>query len=171
MVEAQVENAKQQAILMTLKSQVRQMKPTFILIFTLSGGSCGFLMHSAQCQDIILKHAELGGELATLYRKEEKLLSETVPDVCGAIARHIYLASPHPCYTQQFINHLINQLVRHQFLKIACQMEKKTMLGAFSLLKVIESELQGYLSATRGRVAHSLTLNLFQNMDIWETNK
>lgn len=26
------------------------------------------------------------------------------------------------------------------------------MLGAFSLLKVIESELQGYLSATKGRV-------------------
>ncbi|KAJ0112479.1 hypothetical protein Patl1_02627 [Pistacia atlantica] len=52
-----------------------------------------------------------------------------------------------------FINHLINQLARHQFLKIACLLEKKTMLGAYSLLKVIESELQGYLSATRGRVA------------------
>lgn len=52
----------------------------------------------------------------------------------------------------QFINHLINQLARHQFLKIACLLEKKTMVGAYSLLKVIESELQGYLSATRGRV-------------------
>ncbi|KAJ0053579.1 hypothetical protein Pint_02599 [Pistacia integerrima] len=51
-----------------------------------------------------------------------------------------------------FINHLINQLARHQFLKIACLLEKKTMLGAYSLLKVIESELQGYVSATRGRV-------------------
>jgi len=29
------------------------------------------------------------------------------------------------------------------------------MLGAFSLLKVIESELQGYLSATRSRVVWS----------------
>lgn len=52
----------------------------------------------------------------------------------------------------QFINHLVNQLARHQFLKIACQLEKKSMLGAYSLLKVIESELQSYLSATKGRV-------------------
>lgn len=52
----------------------------------------------------------------------------------------------------QLINHLINQLARHQFLKIACQLEKKNMLGAYSLLKVIESELQGYLSSTMGRV-------------------
>lgn len=52
----------------------------------------------------------------------------------------------------QFINHLINQLARHQLLKVACQLEKKNMLGAYSLLKVIESELQGYLSATKGRV-------------------
>ncbi|KOM49763.1 hypothetical protein LR48_Vigan08g059000, partial [Vigna angularis] len=46
----------------------------------------------------------------------------------------------------------INLLARHQFLKIACQLEKKHMLGAFSLLKVIESELQAYLSVTEGRV-------------------
>lgn len=52
----------------------------------------------------------------------------------------------------QYINHLVNQLARHQFLKIACQLEKKNMLGAYSLLKVIESELQAYLSATKGRV-------------------
>lgn len=52
----------------------------------------------------------------------------------------------------QFINHLINHVARHQFLKVACQLEKKTILGAFSLLKVIESELHGYLSATKGRV-------------------
>lgn len=37
-------------------------------------------------------------------------------------------------------------------MKMACQLEKKTMLGAYALLKVIESELQGYLSATKGRV-------------------
>jgi len=52
----------------------------------------------------------------------------------------------------QFINHLVNQLARHRFLKIACQLERKTMLAAYSLLKVIESELQGYLSAGAGRV-------------------
>ncbi|XP_017431842.2 AUGMIN subunit 3 [Vigna angularis] len=49
-------------------------------------------------------------------------------------------------------------LARHQFLKIACQLEKKHMLGAFSLLKVIESELQAYLSVTEGRVGHCLAL-------------
>lgn len=58
----------------------------------------------------------------------------------------------------QFINHLINLLARHQFLKIACQLEKKQMLGAYSLLKVIESELQSYLSATEGRVVCILTI-------------
>ena len=52
----------------------------------------------------------------------------------------------------QFINHLINHLARHQLLKIACQLEKKNMLRAYSLLKVIESELQAYLSATKSRV-------------------
>lgn len=57
-----------------------------------------------------------------------------------------------PFFFWQFINHLINQLARHQFLKIACQLEKKNMLGAFALLKVVESELQAYLSATEGRV-------------------
>lgn len=57
-------------------------------------------------------------------------------------------------FSWQFINHLVNQLARHQFLKIACQLEKKNMLGAYSLLKVIESEVQAYLSATKGRVVY-----------------
>lgn len=66
----------------------------------------------------------------------------------------------------QFIGHLTNQLARHQFLKIACQLEKKTMLGAFSLLKVIELELQGYLSATKGRVVnkHLTNISLFYHI-------
>ncbi|CAL9065141.1 unnamed protein product, partial [Musa banksii] len=58
----------------------------------------------------------------------------------------------------QYISHLVNQLARHQFLKIACQLERKTILGAYSLLKVIESELEGYLSAGNGRVGHCLSL-------------
>jgi len=61
----------------------------------------------------------------------------------------------------QFINHLINQLARHQFLKIACQLEKKNMLGAYSLVKVIESELQAYVSATKGRVVHIIIIFFF----------
>lgn len=63
-------------------------------------------------------------------------------------------------YLLQFINHLVNQLARHQFLKIACQMERRTILGAYSLVKVIESELEGYLSAGNGRLVckHMLTV-------------
>lgn len=56
------------------------------------------------------------------------------------------------------IAHLINHLARRQFLNIACQLEKKNLLGAYSLLKVIESEIQGYLSATRGWVGWCLAL-------------
>jgi hypothetical protein len=32
------------------------------------------------------------------------------------------------------------------------------MLGAYSLIKVIESELQAYMSATKGRVVHMLVV-------------
>ncbi|KAM1987480.1 hypothetical protein ACFX15_034735 [Malus domestica] len=41
---------------------------------------------------------------------------------------------------------------------MACQLEKKNMLGAYSLLEVIESEVQPYLSATKGRVGRCLAL-------------
>lgn len=68
------------------------------------------------------------------------------------VSSHLLFPASNYLLCSQFINHLINQLARHQFLKIACQLEKKTMLGAYALLKVIESELQGYLSATKGRV-------------------
>ncbi|AQK82797.1 AUGMIN subunit 3 [Zea mays] len=53
-----------------------------------------------------------------------------------------------------FINHLVNQLARHQFLKIACQLERKNIASAYSLLRVIESELQSYLSAVNTRLGH-----------------
>ncbi|XP_022727720.1 AUGMIN subunit 3 isoform X1 [Durio zibethinus] len=154
-VEAQVENAKQQAILMAIKSQVSSDEAHIHLD-----------LHSLR-----RKHAELVGELSNLYHKEEKLLSETIPDLCWELAQlqdtyilqgdydlkvmrqEFYISRQKP-----FINHLINQLARHQLLKIACQLEKKNMLGAYSLLKVIESELQAYLSATKGRVGHCLAL-------------
>ncbi|KAJ9169832.1 hypothetical protein P3X46_017981 [Hevea brasiliensis] len=154
-VEAQVENAKQQAILMALKSQITSDEAHIHLD-----------LHTLR-----RKHAELVGELSNLHHKEEKLLSETIPDLCWELAqlqdtyilqgdydlkvmRQEYYISRQKTY----INHLINQLARHQFLKIACQLEKKDMLGAYSLLKVIESELQGYLSATKGRVGRCLAL-------------
>ncbi|PSR94968.1 AUGMIN subunit like [Actinidia chinensis var. chinensis] len=154
-VEAQVENAKQQAILMTLKAQVTSDEAHIHLD-----------LHSLR-----RKHAELVGELSNLYHKEEKLISETIPDLCWELAQlqdtyilqgdydlKVMRQEYYINRQKTFIHHLINQLARHQFLKIACQLEKKTMLGAYSLLKVIESELQGYLSATKGRVGHCIAL-------------
>ncbi|KAM3731358.1 hypothetical protein ACB098_12G157200 [Castanea mollissima] len=154
-VEAQVENAKQQAILMALKSQVSSDEAHIHLDF-----------HSLR-----RKHSELVGELSNLFHKEEKLLSETIPDLCWELAQlqdtyilqgdydlKVMRQEYYIGRQKAFINHLINQLARHQFLKIACQLEKKNMLGAYSLVKVIESELQAYVSATKGRVGRCLAL-------------
>lgn len=52
----------------------------------------------------------------------------------------------------QYINHLVNQLARQCFLKIACELERKNMFRAYSLLRVIELELQSYLMAANCRV-------------------
>jgi HAUS augmin-like complex subunit 3 len=53
----------------------------------------------------------------------------------------------------QFINNLVNQLAAHQFLNIACLVEKRTKISnAYLLLKAIELELQSYLSAVDGRL-------------------
>ncbi|KAH9745760.1 AUGMIN subunit 3 [Citrus sinensis] len=145
-VEAQVENAKQQAILMTLKSQVASDEAHIHLDRHL----------------LKKKHVELVGELSNLYLTEKKLLSETIPALCWELAqlqdtyilqgdydlkvmrKEFYISRQ-----KVLIAHLINHLARRQFLNIACQLEKKNLLGAYSLLKVIESEIQGYLSATR----------------------
>ncbi|KAK0581237.1 hypothetical protein LWI29_011632 [Acer saccharum] len=154
-VEAQVENARQQAILMTLKSQVASDEAHIHLD-----------LHSLR-----RKHVELVGELSNLYHQEEKLLSKSIPDLCWELAQlqdtyilqgdydlKVMRQEFYINRQKAFINHLINQLARHQFLKISYQLEKKNMLGAYSLLKVIESELQGYLSATKGRVGRCLAL-------------
>ncbi|XP_061351202.1 AUGMIN subunit 3-like isoform X1 [Gastrolobium bilobum] len=154
-VEAQVENAKQQAVLMTLKSQVSSDEAHIHLD-----------LHSLR-----RKHSELKGELSNLYNHEEKLLSETIPDLCWELAQlqdtyilqgdyDLKVMRQEYYINQQkaFINHLIDLLARHQLLKIACQLEKKNMIGAYSLLKVIESELQAYLSATKGRVGRCQAL-------------
>ncbi|XP_065874415.1 AUGMIN subunit 3 isoform X1 [Euphorbia lathyris] len=154
-VEAQVENAKQQAVLMSLKSQITSDEAHIHLD-----------LHTLR-----RKHSELVGELSNLRHKEEKLLSETIPDLCWELAQlqdtyilqgdydlKVMRQEYYINRQKMYINHLINQLSRHQFLKLACQLETKDMLGAFSLLKVIESELQGYLSATKGRVGRCLAL-------------
>ncbi|KAJ7950566.1 AUGMIN subunit 3 [Quillaja saponaria] len=154
-VEAQVENAKQQAILMTLKSQVSSDEAHIHLD-----------LHSLR-----RKHSELVGELSSLHYREEKLLSETIPDLCWELAQlqdtyilqgdydlKVMRQEYYINRQKAFIKHLINHLARHQFLKIACELEKKNMLGAYALIKVIESELQAYLSATEGRVGRCLAL-------------
>ncbi|KAM5562942.1 AUGMIN subunit 3 [Rosa sericea] len=154
-VEAQVENAKQQAILMSLKSQVSSDEAHIHLD-----------LHSLR-----RKHSELVGELSNSYNKKEKLLSETIPDLCWELAQlqdtyilqgdydlKVMRQEYYINRQKAFINHLVNQLARHQLLKLACQLEKKHMLGAYSLLKVIESEVQAYLSATEGRVGRCLAL-------------
>lgn len=154
-VEAQVENAKQQAILMTLKSQVSSDEAHIHLDH-----------HSLR-----RKHSELKGELSNLYNHEEKLLSETIPELCWELAQlqdtyilqgdydlKVMRQEYYINRQKAFINHLINLLARHQLLKIACQLEKKHMLGAYYLLQLIESELQAYLSATEGRVGRCLAL-------------
>ncbi|KAL5657774.1 hypothetical protein ACJX0J_030937, partial [Zea mays] len=58
-----------------------------------------------------------------------------------------------------FINHLVNQLAAHLFLKIACQLEEQIKISsAYSFLKAVELELQGYFSAFDGRLGrHNLT--------------
>ncbi|GAB2282405.1 AUGMIN subunit 3 [Dionaea muscipula] len=154
-VEAQVETAKQQAILIALKSQVASDEAHIHMD-----------LHSLR-----RKHAELVGELSNLHNKEEKLLTEIIPDLCWELAElqdtyilqgdydlKVMRQEYYINRQKAFINHLISQLARHQFLKIACQLEKKTMLGAYSLLKVIESELQCYLSSTKARVGCCLAL-------------
>lgn len=70
-VEAQVENAKQQAILIALKTQVASDEAHMHLD-----------LHSLR-----RKYAELVGELSNLHQKEEKLLSETIPDICWELAQ------------------------------------------------------------------------------------
>ncbi|KAF3793672.1 AUGMIN subunit 3 [Nymphaea thermarum] len=129
-VEAQVENAKQQAVLLALKSQIASDEAHIHLD-----------LHSLR-----RKHSDLTGELSNLYMKEQKLLSE--------LMRQEYYI------TQQkvFINHLVNQLARHQFLKLACDLERETILRAHELLRVVESELDGYIRATSGRVDRCLSL-------------
>ncbi|GMN50209.1 hypothetical protein TIFTF001_019371 [Ficus carica] len=110
-VEAQVENAKQQAILMALRSQVSSDEAHIHLD-----------LHSLRFCKTYLGDYDLKVMRQEYYINRQKALA------------------------------------RHQFLKIACQLEKKNMLGAYSLLKVIESELQAYLSATKGRVGRCLAL-------------
>lgn len=154
-VEAQVENAKQQAVLLMLRSQISSDEAHI----------------HRDVHSLRRKQSELVGELSNLHRKAHKFLAETIPCLCLELAQlqdtyilqgdyDLKVMRQEHYINQQkmFINHLVNQLARHRFLKIACQLERRTMLGAYSLLKVTESELQGYLLTAAGRVGHCLAL-------------
>ncbi|KAH7675115.1 HAUS augmin-like complex subunit 3 protein [Dioscorea alata] len=154
-IEAQVDNAKQQAILSMVKSQISSDEAHI----------------HRDIQSLRRKNSELSVELANLSRKEQKFLTESIPRLCSELAQlqdtyilqgdydlKVMRQEYYIGQQKMFIHHLVNQLARHQFLKVACQLERKAMLGAYSMLKVIESELQGYLSAANGRVGHCLSL-------------
>ncbi|OEL25747.1 AUGMIN subunit 3 [Dichanthelium oligosanthes] len=113
------------------------------------------------------KGSELAGELSTLSQKVQAFVSETIPCLCSELAQlqgtyilqgdydlKVMRQEYYINRQKTFINHLVNQLARHQFLKIACQLERKNIASAYSLLRVIESELQSYLSAVNTRLGH-----------------
>ncbi|CAN6164816.1 unnamed protein product [Urochloa humidicola] len=150
-IEAQVENAKQQAILSILKAQVSSDEAHI----------------HRDIHSLRRKGSELAGELSTLSQKVQAFVSETIPCLCSELAQlqgtyilqgdydlKVMRQEYYINRQKTFINHLVNQLARHQFLKIACQLERKNMASAYSLLRVIESELQSYLSAVNARLGH-----------------
>jgi len=150
-IEGQVENAKQQAILSILKSQVSSDEAHI----------------HRDIHSLRRKGSELAGELSTLSQKVQAFLSETIPCLCSELAQlqgtyilqgdydlKVMRQEYYINRQKTFINHLVNQLARHQFLKIACQLERKNIASAYSLLRVIESELQSYLSAVNTRLGH-----------------
>ncbi|KAF8697988.1 hypothetical protein HU200_035491 [Digitaria exilis] len=150
-IEAQVENAKQQAILSILKAQVSSDEAHI----------------HRDIHSLRRKGSELAGELSTLSQKVKAFVSETIPCLCSELAQlqgtyilqgdydlKVMRQEYYINRQKTFINHLVNQLARHQFLKIACQLERKNIASAYSLLRVIESELQSYLTAVNTRLGH-----------------
>ncbi|KAG8077130.1 hypothetical protein GUJ93_ZPchr0006g41702 [Zizania palustris] len=154
-IEAQVENAKQQAVLSILKSQVSSDEAHI----------------HRDIHSLRRKGSELAGELSTLSQKVQAFVSETIPCLCSELAQlqgtyilqgdydlKVMRQEYYINRQKMFISHLVNQLARHQFLKITCQLERKNIDSAYSLLRVIESELQSYLSAVNTRLGHYTSL-------------
>uniref|UniRef100_A0A0E0L8S2 HAUS augmin-like complex subunit 3 N-terminal domain-containing protein n=1 Tax=Oryza punctata TaxID=4537 RepID=A0A0E0L8S2_ORYPU len=131
-IEAQVENAKQQAILSILKSQVSSDEAHI----------------HRDIHSLRRKGSELAGELSTLSQKVQAFVSETIPCLCSELAQlqgtyilqgdydlKVMRQEYYINRQKTFISHLANQLARHQFLKIACQLERKNIASAYSLLR------------------------------------
>ncbi|KAH7294529.1 hypothetical protein KP509_27G004800 [Ceratopteris richardii] len=154
-VEAQVENAKQQAILATAKLQ-----------YSADEAHVHSDLHLLRRRNV-----EIGNELYNLLQKGEKLFSEVIPKLCSELAQlqdtyilqgdydlRVMRQEYYISQQKQFIIHLINQLARHRFLQVACHLEKKTMNGANELLRVIEAELVSFSQITSGRVEKCFAL-------------
>ncbi|KAM0888377.1 hypothetical protein ACQ4PT_028385 [Festuca glaucescens] len=149
-IEALVEYAKEEATLSKLRAQLASQQS---------------YIHE-DIHSLRRRNSELTDELKDLSLQVQGCLSETVAILCADLARleganilqgdHNLKVHRQECYISQqkrFINHLVNQLAAHRFLKIACHLERRTKIsGAYSLLKAIEMELQSYLSAVNGRL-------------------
>ncbi|KAI5059234.1 hypothetical protein GOP47_0025553 [Adiantum capillus-veneris] len=154
-VEAQVENSKQQAVLTAANIQ-----------FSADEAHVHSDLHLLRRRNV-----EIGNELYTLLQKEEKLLSEVIPKLCSELAQlqdtyilqgdydlKVMRQEFYISQQKQFITHLVNQLARHRFLQVACQLERKTMNGANELLRVIEAELVSFSQVISSRVDKCLAL-------------
>uniref|UniRef100_A0ACD5ULW9 Uncharacterized protein n=1 Tax=Avena sativa TaxID=4498 RepID=A0ACD5ULW9_AVESA len=155
-IEAQIEYAKEEATLSKLRAQLASQQS---------------YIHE-DVHSLRRRNSELTNELKDLSLQVQGCLSETVAILCADLARleganilqgdHNLKVHRQECYISQqkkFINHLVNQLAAHRFLKIACHLDRQTKIsGAYSLLKAAETELQSYLSAVYGRLDgyHSL---------------
>ncbi|XP_024317112.1 AUGMIN subunit 3 isoform X1 [Brachypodium distachyon] len=149
-IEAQVEYAKEEAILSELRAQLASQQS---------------YIHE-DIHSLRRRNSELTEELKDLSLQVQECLSETVTSLCADLARleganmlqgdHNLKVHRQECYIREqktFINHLVNQIAAHQFLKIAYQLERQSkFLSVYSLLKAIEMELQSYLSAINGRL-------------------
>ncbi|XP_021307830.1 AUGMIN subunit 3 isoform X2 [Sorghum bicolor] len=149
-IEAQVEHAKEEAILSVLRTQLASQQS---------------YIHQ-DSHSLWRKNTELAEELKDLSHYVQKYLSETVTGLCADLAQlsgeqNLKLLRQE-CYIshqKKFINHLVNQLAVHLFLKITCQLEEQIKISsAYSFLKAVELELQGYFSAVDGRLGryHSI---------------
>ncbi|KAL6880671.1 hypothetical protein ACP4OV_012236 [Aristida adscensionis] len=147
-IEAQAEYAKEEAMLSTLRSQLASQQSY------------------ADSHSLRRKNSELAEELKDLSLHVHECLSETITGQCANLAQleganilqgdHGLKLLRQECYIshqKKFINHLVNLLAVSQFLKITCQLEKRTkILSAYSLLKALELELHSYLSSVDGRL-------------------
>ncbi|KAH9564012.1 hypothetical protein CY35_04G002800 [Sphagnum magellanicum] len=148
-VEAHVEKAKQQAVLLMAQSQATADQAH---------------VHS-DLQTLRRKQTDIGGELYALSRKEDKLLSEVIPSLCWDLAQlqdtytlqgdydlKVMRQEYYISQQKKFIGFLVDQLARHRFLQVASHLERKTTSSAYELLRLVEADLQAYTQITSGRI-------------------